>query len=79
MTEPTPNQHWYWRLPRPTMMWTSLALPFLAISLSATWPVVMLAMGYPALLYFMRGSIDKGWIERIVSIWKGRAYVQPSQ
>jgi len=69
----TTEQHWYWRLPRPTMMWSAVALPFLAVTVNATWPVVLLAVGYPTLLYFMRGGIDKGWIERVVSIWKGRS------
>lgn len=55
------------------MMWSSIPLPFVAVGMGAAWPVVLVSALYPLTLYFMRGTIDKGWVESVLRIWKGRA------
>lgn len=76
MTEPTcptdrPHKHPYWTLPRPSMMWSSIAVPFVAVGMSAAWPVVLISVLYPLALYFMRGMIDKGDVTEWLRIWRG--------
>ena len=57
---------------RPAMMWMGLVLVPLALHPDVTPEKFKALLLFLAFLFVFRGFIDKGALERIVAIWKGR-------
>lgn len=57
---------------RPAMMWMGLVLVPLALREGVSDVKFQALLFFLAVLYFFRGAIDKGWLERVIGIWKGR-------
>ena len=38
----------------------------------AVLPALVWTVGALVLIYLVRGVVDKGWLERVLAIWKGR-------
>lgn len=57
---------------RPILLLSCIVLLFLGLSPDVSDTKFKWICGLAALLFFFRGVIDKGWIERILMIWKGR-------
>lgn len=65
------RNHWFWKLPRPTLMWCCVPLLFAGLHPDVTKEKFALIVGITVALFFFRGVVDKGWIERILTIWRG--------
>ena len=57
---------------RPAMMWMGLVLVPLALQADVSDDKFRALLLFLAFLFVFRGFIDKGVLERLVGLWKGR-------
>jgi len=62
--------HWFWAFARPALMWACLVLLLVGLHESVSDVKYQTLSGLTVLLFFFRGCVDKGFIERVLTIWR---------
>jgi hypothetical protein len=64
------RSHWYWAFARPTLLWACLPLLFAGLHPGVSEEKFGLLVLLTVLLFFFRGAVDKGWVERVIEKWR---------